>query len=137
MKSESWKEERELLFSDIISCAITAGEKTRPIIELIKLMRAEMRLNTIGKGNEKLYLDYMKVFRLFVRHRKLKLLRYLFSLNQEFPFTVELFQIAIEEDAYDVASLMHREFGPMLRELIDQAEIPIPDGNKDIKEAYE
>ena len=54
-------------------------------------MRAELRLNAVLKGKEKEYIDYVAIYRLFVRHRKLKLLRYLFSLNQEFGFSVELF----------------------------------------------
>lgn len=103
------------------------GEKTRPIIDLFKLIKLEMHVNKIPKAKEKDHVDYVAVYRLFVRHRKLKLLRYLFSLNQDFGFSVELFQIAIEEDAYDVACLLHREFGPMLRELIDCADIPVPE----------
>lgn len=84
MKSEKWDGERELLFSDIISSALIIGEKTQEIIDLIKKIRQEMQQNGVAKRDEKKCLDYTMVFRHFVRHRKLKLLRYLFTLNKEF-----------------------------------------------------
>lgn len=48
--------------------------------------------------------------------RKVKLLRYLFSLKIEFEFSVGIFLIALEEDAYDIAVLLHKEFSYMMRE---------------------
>ena len=62
-------------------------------------------------------LNYKEIFRLFVRNRKIKLLRYLFNLKLEFEFSVHLFIIALEEDAFDVACLMHQEFSYLMREL--------------------
>lgn len=56
-------------------------------------------------------LNYKDLFRLFVQKRKIKLLRFLFTLNpREFFFTSELFVDALELEAYDICTLLHKEF---------------------------
>jgi hypothetical protein len=59
-------------------------------------------------------LDYIELFRMFTRLRKIKLLRYLFNLK-EFNFNIQLFITALEEDAYDIAMLLHKEFKLLMR----------------------
>ena len=67
-----------------------------------------------AKSNE---IDYHELFRIFVRLRKIKLLRYFFNLKTEFQFEVSLFIMALEEDAYDIAMLLHREFKYLMRNI--------------------
>jgi len=49
------------------------------------LMRKEIEQKNLSDGEKQLNLS--EVFREFVRHRKIKLLRFLFSQNQKFEFT--------------------------------------------------
>lgn len=51
-----------------------------------------------------------------VRRRKIKLIRYLFSLKMEFSFSVQVFQLSLDEDAFDIAALLHKEFAYLMRE---------------------
>jgi len=60
-------------------------------------------------------MDYHQLYRKFVQKRKIKLLRYLFSLNVEFIFTSTMFVEALELEAYDIASLLYREFFRKIR----------------------
>jgi len=63
-------------------------------------------------------LDYNELFGLFVMRRKIRLLRYLFSLPAE-QFKqdhVSLFKLALEMEAFDVAALIHKEFFRLLRD---------------------
>lgn len=99
---------RDLHFNDIVGVAFSIDSKTNVLIKLIGLMRREAKSNEI---------DYKQLFRIFVRLRKIKLLRYLFNLKTEFQFDVSLFIIALEEDAFDVAMLLHREFKYLLRNI--------------------
>ena len=45
----------------------------------------------------------------------MKLLRYLFSQRHDFEFSTQIFILALEEDAYDVAMLLHQEFRYLMR----------------------
>ena len=78
------------------------------LIKLIGLMRKEAKSNEI---------DYHELFRVVVRLRKIKIIRYFFNLKSEFQFEPSLFIMALEEDAFDIAMLLHREFKYLLREL--------------------
>ncbi len=57
----------------------------------------------------------MDLFRLFAQRRKIKLIRYLFSIP-EFTFTNQLFIEAIESEAYDIGALLYKEFFRKLKE---------------------
>lgn len=81
-------------------------------------MRKEVQQKTMP--NIEYQLDYKELYRLFVRLRKIKLLRYIFNLKSEFQFEVPLFITALEEDAYDVAMLLHREFKYLMRNNSDE-----------------
>ena len=107
--------DREISFLDIINQALMIGEKTRALMELMKSMKNEVIQKNITDAGAQL--NYKEIYRLFVRYRKIKMLRYLFNLKLEFEFSVHLFIIALEEDAFDVACLIHREFAYLMREL--------------------
>ena len=77
-------------------------------------MRNEVLAKNIFDGFDQL--NYRNLFRIYVKLRKIKLLRYLFNLKMEFEFNVSIFIIAIEEDAYDIAYLIHKEFAYLMRE---------------------
>ena len=77
-------------------------------------MRNEVLQKNVPDGYDQL--NYRELFRKFVQLRKIKLLRYLFSLKIEFEFSVGIFLIALEEDAYDIAVLLHKEFAYLMRE---------------------
>jgi hypothetical protein len=63
-------------------------------------------------------LDYNELFSCFVKKRKIRLLRHLFSLSTaHWKFdTIELFKRALELEASDIAALIYREFFRMLRD---------------------
>ena len=77
-------------------------------------MRNEVLAKNITDGFDQL--NYRNLFRIYVKLRKIKLLRYLFNLKLEFEFNVSIFIIALEEDAYDIAYLIHKEFSYLMRE---------------------
>lgn len=56
------------------------------------------------------------MFRIFVRLRKIKLIRYLFNQKLEFEFNVSIFILTLEEDAFDIGVLLHREFQFLMRD---------------------
>lgn len=56
------------------------------------------------------------MFRLFVQKRKVKLLRYLFQLHNDFDFSPELFVESLELEAYDIAALLFKEFFRSMRD---------------------
>lgn len=63
-------------------------------------------------------LDYDQLFALFVVKRKITLLRHLFSLPTKlFRFKIELFQKALDLEAYDIAALLHKEFFRLIRDI--------------------
>ena len=71
-----------------------------------------------GGDDQQKYLDYEELFRLFVTKRKIKLLRHLFTLDRKvFDFHPDLFCMALELDAYDMAALLFKEFFRLLRNL--------------------
>ena len=51
-----------------------------------KLSRAELQQQ----------LDYKELFMMFAKHRKIKLLRYLFQQPDKFKFSIDLFVVALE-----------------------------------------
>ena len=68
-------------------------------------------------------LDYGAMFALFVKQRKISLLRYLFSLPPStFQFTARLFVRSLELECYDVAALLHKEFFRTIME--DDSSLP-------------
>jgi|LauGreDrversion4_2_1035121.scaffolds.fasta_scaffold52683_5 hypothetical protein len=60
--------------------------------------------------------SYRDMFRLFVQKRKVKLLRYLFQLHNDFDFSPELFVESLELEAYDIAALLFKEFFRSMRD---------------------
>lgn len=65
------------------------------------------------------------MFRQFVVGRKVKLIRYLFNQKLEFEFTTSLFILTLEEDAYDMAMLLHKEFRYLMRANSEQENLKI------------
>ena len=63
-------------------------------------------------------LDYSELFSLFITRRKIRLLRFLFSLeSKHFSFKYEYFLKALELEAYDMAALLYKEFFRLMREM--------------------
>ena len=63
-------------------------------------------------------LDYEELFKLFIVKRKIKLLRFLFSLDRKvFDFHPDLFLKTLELEAYDMAALLFKEFFRLLRHM--------------------
>ena len=81
---------------------------------MLKMMRNDIKMVNIPDAN--LQLNYKELFLMFVKQRKIKLLRYLFNQKIEFEFNTSIFIMALEEDAYDVATLLHNEFRYLMRE---------------------
>ena len=77
-------------------------------------MRSEVSQNNLPDGS--VQLNFNTLFKIFVRLRKIKLLRYLFGQKLEFEFNVSIFIMALEEDAYDIAALLHKEFSYLMRD---------------------
>lgn len=68
--------------------------------------------------DDKKLIDYEELFKLFLLKRKVKLLRYLFGLDRKlFEFHADLFLMALELEAYDMAALLFKEFFRLLRNL--------------------
>ena len=132
---------KHLQFVDVIEAMIESGEHSnQEIIEMIRLMQNEVdrllarrsaqnpvvsRFDAGGDDDEEWgprgYLDYEELFKLFVLKRKIKLLRFLFSLDKNtFDFHPGLFLMALELDAYDMAALIYKEFFRLLRNLEPQ-----------------
>ena len=114
LEQDIFQGEREIHFTDIINVALETNEKSQSIIELISLMRSEVSQNNLPDGS--VQLNYNTLFKIFVRLRKIKLLRYLFGQKLEFEFNVSIFIMALEEDAYDIAALLHKEFSYLMRD---------------------
>lgn len=62
-------------------------------------------------------MSYQNYFKLCIRHRKMKLLRFIFSLQHDFEFSTKILIIALEEDAYDIAVLLYQEYNYQMRVL--------------------
>jgi hypothetical protein len=78
------------------------------------MMKSEVSQNNLPDGADQL--NYNVLFRIFVKLRKIKLLRYLFGQKMEFEFNVSIFIMTLEEDAYDLAALLHKEFSFLMRD---------------------
>lgn len=75
------------------------------MIEFLNILRNEVKAQ--GIPDVRVQLDFNLICRHFIRYRRVKLLRYLFSLRFEFEFNVEVFILALEEDAYEIATLLY------------------------------
>ena len=60
-------------------------------------------------------MNYTELYETFVRERKIKLIRYLFGQKMEFEFKVGIFILTLEQGAFDVASLLYKEFSYLMR----------------------
>jgi len=99
---------------DIVRIALDMKLNTTDMVELLKILRNEIKGSKVADKAEQL--DYKEFFRLFIKLRKVKLIRYLFNQRIEFEFTVQIFIMALEEDCYDMAMLLHKEFRYLMRE---------------------
>ena len=70
--------ERDLHFNDIIYAALDLGETSNSIIEVIKLMKNEVQAKYFEEPEKEFSLK--DLYRIFIIRRKIKLLRFLFSL---------------------------------------------------------
>lgn len=70
--------ERDLRFVDIINAALDSKENSRSIVELIKLMKNELQSHFFEDAKNEL--NYRELYKIFIQRRKVKLLRYLFTL---------------------------------------------------------
>mmetsp|Transcript_22878 Transcript_22878/g.28434 ORF Transcript_22878/g.28434 Transcript_22878/m.28434 type:complete len:122 (+) Transcript_22878:1068-1433(+) len=118
---------------DIVESMIDVGTHSNSeIIEIMRLMHNEMdrvklRLHSEvddkitgkdGKVTQVELLDYEELFKLFILKRKVKLLRFLFSLDRKvFDFNADLFLMALEYECYDMAALLFKEFFRLLRNM--------------------
>lgn len=83
---------------------------------MMQLMQNE--IDRSSKDSEMPPLDYEELFKLFIVKRKIKLLRFLFGHEKNLlEFDAELFLMALELDAYDMAALLFKEFFRLLRNL--------------------
>ena len=65
----------------MIGCAITIYEKSDTFISLIKLLRSEIEQKNIEPEE----LNFKHLFRVFVKQRNIKLLRYFFNMRANGP----------------------------------------------------
>ena len=104
------------------------GHKSYEIIEITKILQnqIEMAKPKVRNLDEKEEDDasihdelvYSELFSLFITRRKIRLLRFLFSLEPKtFSFKYEHFLRALELEAYDMAALLYKEFFRLLREM--------------------
>lgn len=105
---------KELHFLNIIGIAMEIDIKTSQVQSLITLMKREIEAGNVPDGAAQL--NYESLFRLFARLRKIKLIRFLFNQKFDFEFSVHVFIAALEEDAFDIAVLLHKEFVQLMRE---------------------
>lgn len=101
------------------------------IFDLVGLMQNEVQRNYKRKDSQgapidgggddekdSTGIDYEQLFKLFMMKRKVKLLRLMFSLDRKvFDFSPDLFLMALELEAYDMAALLFKEFFRVLREM--------------------
>lgn len=99
---------------DIINAALDSKENSRSIVELIKLMKNELQSQFFEDAKNEL--NYRELYKIFIQRRKIKLLRYLFTLQNEFDFSNSLFVEALELEAYDMGALIYKEFSRRLRQ---------------------
>ena len=125
---------KKIEFVDIVETMIDSPEHSNAeIIEMVRLMQNEMDRVQSRKSNQQQQrpagqnddddddddsakLDYEELFKLFIVKRKIKLLRFLFSLDRKvFDFHPDLFLRSLELEAYDMAALLFKEFFRLLR----------------------
>ena len=127
---------KKLEFVDVIESMIDSSEHSNTdIIEMVRLMQNEMdRLKSRHSyqqpkkkfggddddddDDDASRLNYEELFKLFIVKRKIKLLRFLFSLDRKvFDFHPDLFLKTLELEAYDMAALLFKEFFRLLRHM--------------------
>jgi len=119
---------KKLQFPDIIESMINLGRfKSAEIIDMMRLMQQRVeqakprRVSIHNDDDPEKLLDYEDLFKLFIVKRKVKLLRFLFSLSRDiFDFHADLFLKALELEAYDMAALLFKEFFRQLRNMEPQ-----------------
>ena len=120
---------KKLQFVDIIESMIEMEKKSNEQIEnMMKLMHREVDRNQMqfkpndddddGDDDQNRLLNYDELFKLFIVKRKVRLLRFLFSLDKKvFDFHADLFLKTLELEAYDMAALLFKEFFRLLRDM--------------------
>lgn len=83
---EALKGFKPLTAIDIVKIALDIKLNTLDMVELLKILRNEIKGSKVADKSEQL--DYKEFFRLFIRLRKIKLIRYLFNQRIEFEFSV-------------------------------------------------
>lgn len=99
---------------EVMTIALDLNIKAGDIIEFLIILRNEIKSNDIPDAP--FQLNYRELFKLFVKYRKIKLLRFLFSHKIDFQFSASIFITALEEDAFDIATLLHQEFRFIMRQ---------------------
>ena len=112
--------DKELEFKNIIEIALSEREKSQTIIDLMSLMKTEQAHGPSAGSNGQPILNYIELYRIFVKHRKIKLIRYLFAQKMDFDFKVDTFILTLDESAYDVAVLLYKEFAYLMRTNSDE-----------------
>ena len=116
---EEEKEDQKFLikFNDVIECCLTSYKKKIKNDEIKKLVSLmDKQVTDIMKKSDEKYLkvkqrkellDYKAIFALFVKQRNITLIRFLLTKQE---FQRKWFIVALEEEAYDMAALLHKEF---------------------------
>ena len=123
---------RDLHFIDIVTAMLDQGHKSYEIIELTKILQNQIEMakpkvsvmEDDGEPDLSIHdeLDYSELFALFIMRRKIRLLRFIFSLDaKQFSFKYDYFLKALELEAYDMAALLYKEFFRFLRDMPSSA----------------
>lgn len=107
-------------FNDIIYSALDNKESSQSIIELIKFMKTEVQRASFDDPIKEFNLK--DLYKIFVQRRKIKLLRFLFQMNNDFDFKPQMFVEALELEAYDIGALLHKEYFRKLRDATKENE---------------
>ena len=86
----------------------------------MSLMKTEVAHGPAAAAKDEPILNYIELYRTFVKHRKIKLIRYLFAQKMDFEFKVEIFIMTLDESAFDVAVLLYKEFAYLMRNNSDE-----------------
>ena len=97
-----------------MNVAIQLKLKSHDYIQILKLMRNEMVAKNMPDGN--LQFNHKAIFLKFCEIRKIKVLKYLFSLKNEFDFSTSLFILTLENNHYDIAALLNMDFRYLMRD---------------------
>lgn len=98
----------------MVYASLDKGDSSSSIIDLIKIMKNEVNANKFDEVEREFNLK--ELFRIFVIRRKVKLIRFLFSLQNEFDFSPQLFIESLELEAYDIGALLYKEFFRRLKD---------------------